>query len=191
MTADDFEALLDEARQGSDSAMGNLLDICRNYLMMIANKDLGHQYRSKVGASDAVQSTLLLAQDNLDQFRGATKEELLGWLRNILRNQIHSTHRRFTTEKRDIARETEPHSALVDDQPSPNSEAVLADEAKQLRDAMQRLPTDHRTVIVLRNWEQLSFAEIGERMDRSPEAVKKLWSRAIAALKKEMQDGTG
>jgi len=39
---------------------------------------------------------------------------------------------------------------------------------------------------VLRHFEDLSFAEVGERMDRSLDSVQKLWVRALARLRRQL-----
>jgi DNA-directed RNA polymerase specialized sigma24 family protein len=44
------------------------------------------------------------------------------------------------------------------------------------------LSDDHRRVVVLRNLELKSFAEIAAVMQRTPDAVRKLWYRAIEVL---------
>ena len=56
---------------------------------------------------------------------------------------------------------------------------------------MTRLSNDHRTVLHLRYWEGLSFPEIATRLGRSPEAVRKLWYRAVERLQAEMNEESG
>ena len=59
---------------------------------------------------------------------------------------------------------------------------------------MRCLPADEQAVILLRHFEFLSFEEIGHRLDRSPEAARKLWGRAILRLQrllKETRKSTG
>ena len=41
--------------------LGPLLDECRQYLLSVANQELGPELRSKTGASDMVQETFLSA----------------------------------------------------------------------------------------------------------------------------------
>ncbi len=88
-----FQGRLQRARDGSGDAMGELVQSCRDYLLMVANQDMGDHLRGKFGASDAVQETLAAAHRCFDQFRGATHEELVGWLRTILRNHLLMAHR--------------------------------------------------------------------------------------------------
>jgi DNA-directed RNA polymerase specialized sigma24 family protein len=51
---------------------------------------------------------------------------------------------------------------------------------------MGRLSADHQAVLRMRYWDGLSFVEIGDRMSRSPDAVRKLWFRAVQRLQEEM-----
>ena len=57
------------------------------------------------------------------------------------------------------------------------------ERAQTLQRALERLPEDYRRVITLRHYEQHSFDEIGKQMERSPEAARKLWARAVELLK--------
>ena len=69
---------------------------------------------------------------------------------------------------------------------TPSSEAVLQEDAAELRAAMLRLPDDHRSILLMRNWERLSFQQIASQMSRSENAVKKLWARALSKLESEL-----
>ncbi len=186
--------LIQQARDGSAEARNELMRSVQSYLLMIANQDLEMDLQAKMGPSDLVQSALILAEQNLKDFRGDTREQLLAWLRQILRNEMATAHRTFIqAAKRDVRREvtTTPDShtvlPLIDDAPTPGTEAVMHEEAAALRAALGRLPPDYRTVVVFRNWERLSFEEIGQRMERSTDAVKKLWARAIVQLQNELK----
>ena len=69
---------------------------------------------------------------------------------------------------------------------SPRASCIAKEESEALRAALHRLPEDYRTVLRLRNWECLPLAEVGRRMNRSEEAARKLWSRAIVRLQQEL-----
>lgn len=163
--------------------------------MLIANQELPSQVRGKVGASDAVQSALVLAHVNIGQFQGETKEEFQSWLRAILVNELRTVQRRFNTEKRDVKREIGDvdanfAGAPVDPLPSPSTAAKLNEESAALRTALEKLSEEHRNVIVLRSWEELSFEEVGRRMHRSADAARKLWTRAMRQLKRSLEEQT-
>ena len=66
--------------------------------------------------------------------------------------------------------------------------AARNEMAEKLREAVLRLSDDHRRVIQLRRFEELETDEVGARMDRSPNAVRILYFRAISALREEMDN---
>lgn len=189
-----FGSLLRAAQAGSREASGQLFEQFRPYLLLIANQDLGAQTQAKVGASDVVQDALLSAQRTIDDFRGQTVEELRGWLRRILLNDVLQTQRRYReTDKRQISREVNLDNrpgldgASADPacpQMTPSAWVLAQEEAETLRRAMSQLPPEHQQVLQLRNWQDLPFAEIGMQMNRSAEAARKLWSRAVVQLQR-------
>ena len=192
-----FRRLIEDALSGEPEARGEILQALVGYLTLVARQELDPRLHAKVGVSDIVQSTLLRVEKNLGQFEGQSQATLLAWVRKILRNRIHEVHRHYhRTEKRNIKREVSATDSragviLTDTHPSPQTEAVLQEEALVLREAISRLPDDYRTIIMLRNWERLSFEEVGSRMNRSPDASKKLWARAIQRLQKELTSEAG
>src|SRR5206468_4123754 len=95
-----------DTRRGSTDAFGQALEGCRQYLLLVANEQLGPDLRDKVGPSDLVQETFLDAQRGLRHFHGHTEQELLAWLHRILLNNLADACRRYRgAGKRDVARE--------------------------------------------------------------------------------------
>jgi RNA polymerase sigma-70 factor (ECF subfamily) len=169
---------------------GRLLEWCRPYLLAVANDELAADLQAKLGASDLVQETFLQAHRDFQQFRGHTDHELRGWLRAILHHNLGMVGRHYREfDKRDLRREcalsddsaNEPSPALIDPStPSAHLQAQEKDEA--LVQAMTRLPETYRQVVQWRNYDRCSHEEIGRRLDRSPEAARQLWRRAIIQL---------
>jgi RNA polymerase sigma-70 factor (ECF subfamily) len=194
--ADEFAGWLAAARAGSSEALGRVLEACRGYLLLIAEEDLDPALRAKGGASDLVQQTFLEAQGAFGRFRGGTEDELLAWLRQLLRNnlidftrQYRATARRAVGREVPLAGDTPSRSPeeVQADTPSPSGHAVAREEDEAMRRAMDRLPEDHRTVLQLRYEEGLGFDEIAARLGRSPEAARKLWARAVGRLRQELE----
>ncbi len=181
-----------QAQLGCSHALGHLYKQCHRYLLLIANRELDEQLRAKIGPSDIVQETMLKAQRSFEGFAGSTDGELRAWLRAILLNTVRDMARRYRAgSKRDIHRERELY-ALLDDQAdgpvllqgeSPSQVLMATEQAQALRAAIRQLPADYRQVVLLRNIERLQFNEIGEIMQRSGEASRKLWLRAIDRLR--------
>src|SRR4051794_17242378 len=106
LPSEDFLRLLRQARAGSAEAMGQVLEACRPYLLLVANEHLGAGLQAKVGPSDVVQDTFLEAQRDFSGFRGDDAHELVAWLRRILLNNLGNVARHYRgTGKRDLARE--------------------------------------------------------------------------------------
>src|SRR5262249_10200226 len=108
-------------------------------------------------------------------------------LANTVRHFL-GTRQRDVRLERDLANELDQSSrvlekALMAPQSTPSQRAVRREQAVLLADALERLPADYREVIVLRHLQELSFAEVAARMDRSEDAVKKLWTRALTKLR--------
>jgi RNA polymerase sigma-70 factor (ECF subfamily) len=192
------ERLLGEARAGSAVAMGELLELYRNYLSLLARLQVGRRLQGKVDAADLVQETFLEAHRDLGQFRGHTEEELVSWLRRILASNLANQVRRyFGTQARDLHLEREladeldqssrsMDRGLVAPQSSPSQQAARREQSVLLADALHLLSEDYREVIVLRHLEGLSFPEVAARMQRSEDSVKKLWARALARLRQSL-----
>ena len=184
------------ARDGSPAALGAALEDCRGYLLGIAEGELDRALRAKGGASDLVQETFLEAQRDFARFHGDSEPELLAWLRRLLLNNLANFARHYRqTDKRRLDREvglgpqdstggTTP--AIPADTPSPSGHVMADEQRQELHAAMRRLPDDYRQVLALRYQEELSFDEIGARMHRTSNAVRKLWARAVERLQQEL-----
>jgi RNA polymerase sigma-70 factor (ECF subfamily) len=194
--------LMELARHGHASALGQLLQIYRNYLTILATTQLDRRLRRRVNPSDLVQDAMLAAHCDFGDFRGTSERELLAWLRQILINCLHhviETHLR--AKMRDMRREVSvehmgavlDYSAysftkmIADRGPSPSAPMHQRERAVALADQLARLPPQYRDVIVLRNLQGLSFEEVADRMDRKPGAVRMLWLRAIEKFKQIYQ----
>lgn len=184
------------ARAGSKEALGEALEACRGYLLLVAQRELDPNLQAKGGASDLVQETFLEAQRDFPRFVGQSEDELLAWLRQMLMNNLFNFTRRYrTTAKRMVGREvtlptdsssTAPAPSPPAAGPSPSGLAMENEQAQALARAMARLPEDYRQAILLRYQEARTFEEIGELMQRSPNAARKLWLRAVERLQDEL-----
>jgi RNA polymerase sigma-70 factor (ECF subfamily) len=183
---------LSAAHAGSADALGQALEACRGYLLLIAQQELDADLRAKGGASDLVQETFLKAHRHFGRFHGSTEEELLAWLRRLLLNNLADFRRLYrATDKRRASREValeagdssaERGAVLAADEPSPSKAVMGAERAAALQQVIDTLPEDYRRVLQLRHQEEQSFEEIGRRLHRSANAARKLWARAVERL---------
>jgi RNA polymerase sigma-70 factor (ECF subfamily) len=183
-----------EARAGSTEALGNLIQNCRQYLLTVANQELSADLKAKVGPSDLVQDTAFEIQKCYHQFSGDQQAEFLAWARGILLFNLSNARRQYRqTAKRQLSREISLDDGdswlrgnLIAKEAPPTDAAVAHERAQLVESAIKRLPEHFREVIYLRHRDHRSFTEIGERMGRTAEAVRKLWQRAIERLGEEL-----
>lgn len=194
----DPEELLRRARAGDGPALGQLLELYRNYLGLLARHQIGRRLQGKVDASDLIQETFLEAHRDFARFRGRTEGEPGSWLRRILANNLANevarscgTRRRDTRLERALAAELDRSSSALDRglfarQSSPSHQAARRDQAVALANALESLSADHRQVLVLRHLEELSFPEVARHMERTVASVKNLWTRALVQLRRSL-----
>jgi RNA polymerase sigma-70 factor (ECF subfamily) len=193
--SEDLASWLAAARGGSPEALGRALETCRDYLLLIAGRELDPDLRAKGGASDLVQETFLEAQRDFERFRGGSARELRAWLRRLLLNNVLNFTQHYRGRaKREIGREvaldasdsTSPRRDVAADTPSPSGQAMANEQAQALQKALERLPETYRQVLAWRHQEDLSFEEIGRRLERTANAARLLWLRAVERLQEEL-----
>lgn len=194
--------LIADARKGVSPRLGQLLELYRRYLRLLATARLDRKLRARVCPSDLVQETMLEAIRDFAQFRGQTEAEFLAWLRRILINNMRRlVEKHVLAEKRDVRREislerlggaVERSSArlgsILDNRDCTPSELIQRRESVVLvTDCLARLRPQYREVLILRNFRDLPFERVAEKMDRSSGAVRLLWLRAIRELRRLSQ----
>ncbi|MCY2968959.1 MAG: sigma-70 family RNA polymerase sigma factor [Planctomycetota bacterium] len=189
-----FGRRLESARFGDGTALGRVLEDCRNYLLLTANQELDSDLQAKVAPSDVVQKTFLEACRDFDQFRGTSEREVLAWLRGILLNNLANVRRDYRdAAKRQVALERPWNSEVTQiphDVPTPGTALVGLERRELVMNAIQQLPENYRQVLLLRQQEGLTFPEIGERLGRSSESARKIWARAVEQLKEILKSVT-
>jgi RNA polymerase sigma-70 factor (ECF subfamily) len=196
----DAEMLLHQARAGDAPTLGRLLELYRAYLVVLARVQIGRRLQGKVDASDLVQEAFLGAYRDFPQFRGTTEKEFLGWLRQILASLLanlvrhyQGTQRRDVRLERQLTRELDQSSqaldrGLVAPQSSPSQQVIGREQSVVLAEALGRLPEEWRELLILRHLEGLTFPEVARRMGRTVDSVKKQWPRALASLRRLLEE---
>lgn len=176
--------LLQRARDGSAEALNRLYERCAGRLLGYVRLRLGPELRSRMESQDILQAALLKSVRSLEQFRGGDPQAFLAWVTRIAEHEIRDRVEHQRRQRRDAAREV----PLEDDAPVPAitrsalSRLLLDERARRLEAALETLAPDHREVILMRRFEDLSFADIGRRLGRSEDACRMLFARAMTAL---------
>ncbi len=188
-----------EARAGSRIALDRLLGTFRLYLLATADQELNPALRVRVSPSDLVQDTLMEAFRDYAHFQGGSEQELLAWMRQILHRNLANQYRRHVqTAKRSIKREVSlSEGALAqlrdighDGVKSPSAILQARERYEELERALRQLPHHYRQSLLLHTCEELTFAQVGQRLNCSAEAARKLWGRAAEEMIKLLGDGS-
>jgi RNA polymerase sigma-70 factor, ECF subfamily len=149
-------------------------------------------------ADDVVQEAVLRAFRSFDTLRGSDAK---AWLLSIVRN-CHLTaakqqQRRGFVPLPEENDEADGH-AMVATTPDPESDSILADQKRVLERVMAALPEEHRSVLMLREIEEMSYAQIAavtqmpigtvmSRLARSRAALKAKWVQEVAGEPRAMR----
>jgi RNA polymerase sigma-70 factor, ECF subfamily len=196
----DIDQLIELAKAGDQSALGDLLSKYRQYLVFLARSQTQAELQVKLDASDIAQEVCLHAHQGIAQFRGSTSTEFAGWLRGVLGHVVAMQLRKyFGTQKRDARLEQNIdhrlasasgflNSGLAADITSPSQNFARNEVFLKMASAMESLSPDYRQVIMYRHLDGLAFSEIAKRMERSVDSVEKLWVRGLAKLRQSMEE---
>jgi RNA polymerase sigma-70 factor, ECF subfamily len=191
MGAAESTALLSRARAGSPEALNELYARYGGRLLSLIRIRMGPGLRPGVDSRDILQATLLKSFQHLEQFNGADGRSLLAWLTRIAENEIRDQADRQGRQRRDKAKESplDPVEAQIRDRMrSAVSQLIVDEETSRLERAIAGLDETHREAIVLRKFEELSYAEMAVRLGRSEDACRMLVARAMVALTLKMRE---
>jgi len=172
------EQLIERALAGDGDAFGEVVRRWERKIYALAYGILG----SREDARDASQETFISAYRNLQGFRGEAK--VSSWLHRIAVNQCISRQRRARVRAEtglDDEVEASGESFLktpAGESPARVSEATQRSEA--VRRAVASLPQELREVVILKEFEELTFQEIADALQIPLSTVK---SRLYTALK--------
>ena len=130
-------------------------------------------------AEEIVQDAFVAMHDKWRRLRDP--DRALGYLRRSVVNRARSAHRHHLV----AAKHTPTH---LDDEASAESHAMATQTREIVVDALHRLPSRQREVLVLRYYSDLSEAEIADALDISRGAVKSHAHRGMNALRTTLEE---
>ena len=172
------EQLVERAQAGDGEAFGEVVRRWERKIYALAYGITG----SVEEARDATQETFIAAYRNLARFRG--EAQVSSWLHRIAVNQCISRRRRARVraetgleEEVEAGRE-QLLSAGREESPAHASESKQRAEA--VRRAVASLPEELREVVLMKEFEELTFQQIADALQIPLSTVK---SRLYTALK--------
>jgi RNA polymerase sigma-70 factor, ECF subfamily len=181
--------LVGDARAGSKTALGALLQMYRPLLLDLSRRTMPPELAGKIRPSDLVQNTCIDAVRSLKQLRAETEQECRAWLCALLVRNIADAARRYLyAQKREFKREQSLHFdgsdlrplTLVSKGGAPPDVAISHEEIECSLRALARLSAKDQALLELRIRNRLSFVEIAAKLGKTPDAVRMQWNRAIS-----------
>jgi RNA polymerase sigma-70 factor (ECF subfamily) len=146
-------------------------------------------------AEDTMQEVLLKSVPNLPKFDNP--RALMVWLYKVAKSRCLMSRRRskFAPKQALSLEELMPAQKELkrfSEKPAETPETALMqhENAKRLREAVQKLPPDYRVVLVLRDMEELSDDDVAEIMGLKPGTVRVRLHRARLFVRKELERQT-
>ncbi|MBK7004178.1 MAG: sigma-70 family RNA polymerase sigma factor [Burkholderiales bacterium] len=139
--------------------------------------------RSHDDALELAQETFIHAWTALERWQAQARFST--WLFQIARNQAIDLLRR--TQRVDFVEfDAGVADSLADSAPTPEEALYSTQRLRALERALQRLPTEHREILLLREIEDLSYDEMAAVLNISLGTVKSRIARARTALLERM-----
>ncbi|HSS21096.1 MAG TPA: sigma-70 family RNA polymerase sigma factor [Pyrinomonadaceae bacterium] len=176
-TATSDEQIVERALTGDAEAFGEIVKRWERRIFALSFGMLGREE----DARDATQETFLAAFRNLRAFRGEAK--VSSWLHRIAVNQCITRQRRAKVRSESALETEEEKDASNFATPVRYSPARLLESSETttaVRVAVNSLPLELRQVVLMKEFEELTFREIADALDLPLSTVK---SRLYTALK--------
>ena len=179
------EQLVERARAGDGDAFGEVVRRWERKIYALAYGITG----SVEDARDATQETFIAAYRNLPRFRG--EAQVSSWLHRIAVNQCITRQRRARVraetgldEEVEAGRE-QFLSTGADSSPARASESKQRAEA--VRRAVASLPHELREVVLMKEFEELTFQEIADALQIPLSTVKSRLYTALRQLRLKLE----
>ncbi len=183
-TATSDEQIVERALTGDAEAFGEIVHRWERRIFALSYGMLGREE----DARDATQETFLAAFRNLRGFRGEAK--VSSWLHRIAVNQCITRQRRAKVRNEAAIEDEEERHASSFASPLELSPARVT-EGRESIDAVRRavnsLPLDLRQVVLMKEFEELTFREIAEALDLPLSTVKSRLYTAMRQLQMRLQ----
>jgi RNA polymerase sigma-70 factor (ECF subfamily) len=171
------EELVERAVANDSDAFGEIVRRWERKIFALCFGMLGREDEAR----DACQETFIAAYKNLSKFRGEAR--VSSWLHRIAVNQCLTTKRRAKTRSEEFLDSeggSEERAFVAAPHHSPAKIAETSERTAVVRQAVKALPIDLREVIVMKEFEEMTFQEISDTLEIPLSTVK---SRLYTALK--------
>jgi RNA polymerase sigma-70 factor (ECF subfamily) len=190
------QSLIISAKLGNEEALNKLFARYQSRILRIVRLRLSQSFRIKLRlqSMDIVQEVFMYALQHLKDFEPKSQGHFLNWLSKKVEHSICDRLDYVSRIKREAAGGEisidqdvmpEPDNSQIhvefEDKNSPTpSQFAVKQEREQLIDSvLDLLDPEEKEIIIYRDLEELTFPEIGEKLNKSEEAARKQYCRAF------------
>ena len=182
-------AFLPDWRGGQSEDLEVILKRHLPWIQSYVHRKMGSFSRSKAETGDIVQEAMIQFLRHGPRVRLTNDRQFRALLCRIIENVVCDQYDWFTAHRRAMAKERPlpPDTVLNLDPPkgkvdTPSQIVQQQEHEAWIRLGLELLKPKNREVIILHKWEDLSFAEIGDRLGISKSVVRKKYLRSIELL---------
>ena len=160
------------ARSGDRQAFRELVDLYKSKIYHLAYRMLGNAHE----AEDVVQETFLRVYTNLGRYDPAQKFST--WIyrigTNLCIDNLRKRKRKMSLDANMFDSEgTDGYDMLpAGEEELPETKLVISETQRQVREAIDRLPDQYKTIVILRYLHDMSLQEISEVLDMPVTTIK-------------------
>lgn len=155
-------------KSGDSDAFEKLVSEFKKRIFSLSMGMLGN----REDALDATQEVFIKIYRSVGSFKG--ESALSTWIFRITKNVCIDFLRKNRAVSEDEIPETLPDTAL----PSPEEALLLCQKRDLVKSCIKELPVNYKTVLLLREYEQMSYSEIAQTLEISEGTVKSRIARA-------------
>lgn len=178
------QLLVERSKKGDREAFEHLVRLYENKVYTIAYRLMGNH----ADASDLAQDAFIKIYQALPNFRGDSSFST--WIYhitvNVCRDELRKRQRRPTVSLDEPAGENNTTYEIRSSAPGPEEMLDRSETQAMIQECLNNLSDDYRTILVMREIQELAYEEIAELLGCSLGTVKSRLSRARQALKEKI-----
>lgn len=174
------------ARKGDQRAFAEIVDLYKDKLYHLANRMTGNRQE----AEDVVQETFLRVYKNLDRYD--ENQKFSTWIYRIATNlcidRLRKRRAVYSLDSESADHDgLDGYSMMPSEERTPESELILTETQRLIRDAIETLPVKYKSIMILRYLQDLSLQEISDVLDMPVTTVKTRVHRGREFLRKKLE----
>lgn len=175
MISEKESLLIKKAKEGDEGSFEALILSCKGKAYNIALRYV----KNENDALDVLQESFIKIFRNLSKFNEESKFDT--WVYRIVVNACNDFLRKNKNKYNDISLvldDDEQELDIPDGAPPPESALLNKEHSEYILDCLEKIPIDHKEIIILRDIRGFAYEEISEILECSIGTVKSRISRA-------------